>query len=335
MAGLSPSSRTFSAASCAIWRLAVINCWRSWAFSSATPACAANSPSASSSSLVNGPACLLINSKTPNNSPERPRSGTHSKRAGAIAELGIDVVIDRLGLRRGVCPTGLAGMERLAHQAAVVGNAQFAAARRPARADRPAYGWPDPKERCSLDPPPRAARRPRPFDSTAARPRASGSIGRRFPGPLPAGGAAAAGPPGGGPPKAPGTLSGQASRSGTVPIFAAKLGLSPSGACRCTTSTSASGDRGVSGAATQPAAFWPTSRSRTSASRSTGSGRASPAWPTTDHRPPDGTCHREIIGPQGRHQPRKRRRPPAGQPLPPRCVPQQFLNRRRCGQLGG
>ena len=43
MAGLSPIKRTCSAACSAICRLAESNCWRSWAFSSATAAWAASS----------------------------------------------------------------------------------------------------------------------------------------------------------------------------------------------------------------------------------------------------------------------------------------------------
>ena len=62
----------------AIWRLVDNSCWRSWAFSRATAAWVASSARAARRRSVKSPASLLISSKAPNNSPERPRSGTQT-----------------------------------------------------------------------------------------------------------------------------------------------------------------------------------------------------------------------------------------------------------------
>ena len=71
------------------------------------------------------PESLLINSNAPNSSPDAAAQRHAQEGLGSVAEPGVDLVVDRVGIDGDVDAARLAALDHLADDAAVVGDPQF------------------------------------------------------------------------------------------------------------------------------------------------------------------------------------------------------------------
>ncbi len=135
MGGLLPTSRTPSAACWAIWRLVASSRWRSLDVFQGHRGVGGQLGQGLFIGLAERAAQAVDDLEGPEQLARLAPQRHAEQRSRAVAELGVDLVVDGLRLDRGIHAAGLAGAEYLAHHAPVVGNPQLAlldAQRRPA-----------------------------------------------------------------------------------------------------------------------------------------------------------------------------------------------------------